>query len=175
MSTDESLHNLKFQKVVKKQPVKSEPVKTVLPGALPVEIELSAEASMPTKATVGSAGFDVKAAETKVIHAGVAKLVKTGIKLVIPSGYEAQVRSRSGMSLKHSVIVLNAPGTIDSDYRGEIKVPLINLGLEDFTIIRGERIAQMVIAKYERISWQAAEVLSDTQRGEGGFGHTGKG
>jgi len=173
MSTDESLHNLKFQKVVKKQPVKPEPVKAVLPGALPVEIELSAEASMPTKATVGSAGFDIKAAETKVIHAGVAKLVKTGIKLVIPSGYEAQVRSRSGMSLKHSVIVLNAPGTIDSDYRGEVGIILMNVGKQDYHVEAGEKIAQLVFSKLEDIEFKESVITSDTDRGEGGFGSTG--
>lgn len=132
---------------------------------------------MPSYATEGSAGMDLYAnnEEAIILGPGERSLISTGIHIELPEGFEAQVRPRSGLAVRNGVTVLNAPGTVDSDYRGEIKIPLINLGLEDFTILRGERIAQMVIAKYERISWQAAEVLSDTQRGEGGFGHTGKG
>jgi len=131
---------------------------------------------MPAYATDGSAGLDLYAnnEEAIILGPGERSLVPTGIYIELPEGYEAQVRPRSGLAVRNGVTVLNAPGTIDSDYRGEIKVPLINLGREDFTILRGERIAQMVVAKYERISWQAAEVLSDTTRGDGGFGHTGK-
>jgi dUTP pyrophosphatase len=131
---------------------------------------------MPFYATEGSAGMDLYAnnVEAIILGPGERSLIPTGIRIELPEGFEAQVRPRSGLAVRNGVTVLNAPGTVDSDYRGEIKVPLINLGMEDFTILRGERIAQMVIAKYERISWQAAEVLSDTSRGEGGFGHTGK-
>lgn len=131
---------------------------------------------MPFYATEGSAGMDLYAnnEETIILGPGERSLIPTGIHIELPEGFEAQVRPRSGLAVRNGVTVLNAPGTVDSDYRGEIKVPLINLGQEDFTILRGERIAQMVIAKYERISWQAAEMLSDTSRGEGGFGHTGK-
>lgn len=132
---------------------------------------------MPAYATEGAAGMDLYAnnEEAIILGPGERSLIPTGIHIELPEGFEAQVRPRSGLAVRNGVTVLNAPGTVDSDYRGEIKVPLINLGMEDFTILRGERIAQMVIAKYERISWQPAEALSDTQRGEGGFGHTGKG
>ena len=131
---------------------------------------------MPSYATEGSAGMDLYANNEEVIILGPGErsLLPTGIYIELPDGFEAQVRPRSGLAVRNGVTVLNAPGTVDSDYRGEIKVPLINLGQEDFTILRGERIAQMVIARYEKISWQAAEMLSDTHRGEGGFGHTGK-
>lgn len=112
--------------------------------------------------------------EAIILGPGERSLIPTGIHIELPDGFEAQVRPRSGLAVRNGITVLNAPGTVDSDYRGEIKVPLVNLGQEDFTIVRGERIAQMVIARYEKISWQAAEILSDTHRGEGGFGHTGK-
>lgn len=174
MSTEEKQPTPpKFQKVIKKSVATPEPIKTVLPGALPVQIELGVDASMPTKATTGSAGFDVKASERKLIHAGTAKLVKTGIKLAIPAGYEAQVRSRSGMSLNHNVIVLNAPGTIDSDYRGEVGVILMNVGKQDYEVEVGEKIAQLVFAKVADIEFKEAVIASDTVRGEGGFGSTG--
>jgi dUTP pyrophosphatase len=102
-----------------------------------------------------------------------AKLVKTGIKVSIPDGYEAQVRSRSGMSLKNNVIVLNAPGTIDSDYRGEVGVILMNVGKNDYQVEAGEKIAQLVFAKVETVDFKLATVENDTDRGEGGFGSTG--
>jgi dUTP pyrophosphatase len=131
---------------------------------------------MPSYATEGSAGMDLYAnnEEAIILGPGERSLIPTGIHIELPDGFEAQVRPRSGLAVRNGITVLNAPGTVDSDYRGEIKVPLVNLGQEDFTIVRGERIAQMVIARYEKISWQAAEILSDTHRGEGGFGHTGK-
>jgi dUTP pyrophosphatase len=171
MTEPQSPQPLKFQKVAKKQP--AETTKAVLSGALPVQIELSQNAHMPTKATAGSAGFDIKAAESKLIYAGMAKLISTGIKLAIPAGYEAQVRSRSGMSLNSSVIVLNAPGTIDSDYRGEVGVILMNVGKQDYQVEAGEKIAQLVFAKVADIEFKEAVVKSDTERGEGGFGSTG--
>jgi dUTP pyrophosphatase len=102
------------------------------------------------------------------------KLIPTGLSIELPIGYEAQVRPRSGLAIKKGVTVLNSPGTIDADYRGEIMVIMINLSNEDFVIQHGERIAQMVVAAHEVVTWEVAEVLQNTSRGEGGFGHTGK-
>lgn len=101
------------------------------------------------------------------------KLIPTGLSIELPAGYEAQVRPRSGLAYKHGITVLNSPGTIDADYRGEIGVVLVNLSDQPFTIEDGERIAQLIVARYERVSWQAAEELSESERGIGGFGHTG--
>jgi dUTP pyrophosphatase len=131
---------------------------------------------MPSYATEGAAGMDLYAnnEETIILGPGERSLIPTGLHLELPVGFEAQVRPRSGLAVRHGVTVLNAPGTIDSDYRGEVKVPIVNLGREDFTILRGERIAQMIVARYERVQWQEAEILSETARGSGGFGHTGK-
>ena len=100
-------------------------------------------------------------------------LVPTGLYIALPEGYEAQVRPRSGLALKHGVTVLNTPGTVDADYRGELRVILVNLSNEPFVINDGERIAQMVVTKHEQVQWQPVEVLDDTERGAGGFGHTG--
>lgn len=97
----------------------------------------------------------------------------TGIRIELPEGYEAQVRPRSGLALKHGITVLNTPGTIDSDYRGELKVLLVNLSNDDFVVNAGERVAQMVIAQHETATWEEVEVLDETERGEGGYGHTG--
>jgi len=131
--------------------------------------------TLPAYATEQSAGLDLQAAiaEPIVLQPGQRKLVPTGLAIALPAGYEAQVRPRSGLALKHGITVLNAPGTIDADYRGEIGVVLINHGDQPFTINRGERIAQMVVAAYSQVRWQAVEELSDTQRGAGGFGSTG--
>jgi len=101
-------------------------------------------------------------------------LIPTGIYIQLPNGYEAQIRPRSGLAVKHGISIVNAPGTIDADYRGEIKVILVNLSNEDFTIQDGERICQMVIAQHARVEWVEVEELDETERGEGGFGHTGK-
>ena len=101
-------------------------------------------------------------------------LIPTGLYFAIPAGYEVQIRPRSGLAMKHGITVLNTPGTIDSDYRGEIRVALINLSREPFTIEPGERICQMVLARYEQVEWVETEQLDDTDRGEGGFGHTGR-
>ena len=131
---------------------------------------------LPQYETEGSAGMDLRAAtdgQTITIQPGARCLVKTGLKIELPVGYEAQVRPRSGLALKKGVTVLNSPGTIDSDYRGEIGVILINHGEEPFEINEGDRIAQMVIARYERVSWQLTSSVSETERGDGGFGHTG--
>lgn len=130
---------------------------------------------LPQYATKQSAGIDLSAAVTESIIArpGETALVPTGLRMEIPEGYEGQIRPRSGIALKHTATVLNSPSTIDSDYRGEIMVLLINLGKEDFVIRRGERIAQLVIAKCEAVSFVESEELSETSRGEGGFGSTG--
>jgi dUTP pyrophosphatase len=131
--------------------------------------------SLPTYATEQSAGMDLSAAleEAFVLEPGDRALIPTGLSIALPAGYEAQVRPRSGLALKHGVTVLNSPGTIDADYRGEIKVLLANLGQEDFTIERGMRIAQMVVARHANVSWSVEESLDDTDRGAGGFGSTG--
>ncbi|MCL4111233.1 UNVERIFIED_CONTAM: hypothetical protein GTU68_026484 [Idotea baltica] len=100
-------------------------------------------------------------------------LIPTGLAIELPEGFEAQIRPRSGLAYRHGITVLNSPGTIDADYRGEIKVLVINLGAEPFVIQKGERIAQMVVASHERVQWKVAEVLGETERGAGGFGHTG--
>lgn len=131
---------------------------------------------MPVYQTVQSAGMDLCAwlpDGDVVITPGEWKLIPTGLHLALPEGYEAQVRPRSGLALKKGVTVLNAPGTIDADYRGDVGVILINHGREDFTVQSGDRIAQMVIAKYERVKWCQVDELDETTRGEGGFGHTG--
>ncbi len=131
---------------------------------------------LPTYATPGSSGMDLYAAnETAVIiKPGGRALVPCGFTMEIPEGYEAQIRPRSGLAIKHGVTVLNTPGTIDSDYRGEVKVILINLGNEEFTVQHGERIAQMVISQVPRGDLIVVDSLTETERGSGGFGHTGK-
>ena len=130
----------------------------------------------PAYATEQSAGVDLKAnlAEPIVLGSLERALVPTGLYIALPKGYEAQVRPRSGLAAKHGITVLNTPGTIDADYRGEIKVILVNLSHEQFEIVPGERIAQMVIAKHEFVEWEQVETLDSTARGAGGFGSTGK-
>lgn len=130
---------------------------------------------LPSYATKRSAGLDLYAAndEDIIISPGEVKIISTGIAISLPNGFEAQIRPRSGLAAKHGVTVLNSPGTIDADYRGEIKVVMINHGTQDFIVEKATRIAQMVIAKYEAISWQEVESLETTQRGEQGFGSTG--
>lgn len=131
---------------------------------------------LPTHATAGSAGLDLRAAleEPVTLEPLDRALIPTGLYFAIPAGYEVQIRPRSGLAMKHGITVLNTPGTIDSDYRGEIRVALINLSREPFTIEPGERICQMVLARYEQVEWVEVEQLDDTDRGEGGFGHTGR-
>jgi dUTP pyrophosphatase len=129
---------------------------------------------LPAYETAGAAGMDLRAAEDLVLKPGARCLMPTGISIALPEGYEAQVRPRSGLAVKHGITVLNAPGTVDSDYRGEVKVPLINHGTDDFVIARGDRIAQMVIAPVTRIGWRVVEALDDTLRGAGGFGSSGR-
>lgn len=130
---------------------------------------------IPKYQTENSAGVDIRASldEDLVLKAGEFRLVSTGIYLEIPSSYEVQIRARSGLSIKHGIGLVNGIGTIDSDYRGEIKVPLINFSKEDFTIENGMRIAQMVLSKYEKIDFEEVDELSDSERQDGGFGSTG--
>ena len=134
---------------------------------------------LPAYGTAGAAGMDLRAAIPEdaplTLGPGERAMVPTGLKIAVPEGYEAQVRPRSGLAVKHGISCVNTPGTIDSDYRGEVHVVLINLGQEPFTLRRGERIAQMVIAAYQRIGWDEVETLDDTGRGAGGFGSTGRG
>ncbi len=130
---------------------------------------------LPAYATEGAAGLDIRANTTEpiVITPLERQLIPTGLFVAIPLGYEIQIRPRSGMAFKHGITVLNTPGTIDADYRGEIKVLLVNLSNTSFTIEPGERIAQMVLAKHEILSWKTTDVLPSTERGTGGFGSTG--
>ena len=130
---------------------------------------------LPQYATKQSAGMDLRANidEPIVLHPMERRLIPTGLFIALPEGYEAQVRPRSGLALKHGLTVLNAPGTIDADYRGEVGVVLINLSQEDFVINAGERLAQMVIARHEQAQFHLVEELDETERGAGGYGHTG--
>jgi dUTP pyrophosphatase len=129
---------------------------------------------LPSYETVGSAGCDVRSDHDATINPGDKLLIKTGLFVEIPVGYEIQVRPRSGLAFKHGLTVLNSPGTIDADYRGEIGVILINHGSEQIFLKRGERIGQLVLNKVEQIEWESVLALSDTTRGSGGFGSTGK-
>ena len=131
---------------------------------------------LPAYATALSAGMDLRAnLDTPITLRPLERcLVPTGLFIALPQGYEAQVRPRSGLALKKGITVLNTPGTIDADYRGEIGVILVNLSNEDFVINDGDRIAQMVVARHETVEWEAVETLDETERGAGGFGHTGK-
>ena len=133
--------------------------------------------ALPAYATVLSAGMDLRAnlSEPMTVAPMQRVLVPTGLFISLPEGTEAQVRPRSGLAIKHGITVLNSPGTIDADYRGEVCVILINLSNEPFTINDGERIAQMVIARHERAEWLQVDVLDETERGAGGFGHSGRG
>ena len=131
---------------------------------------------LPSYATALAAGMDLRANLEEPIELFPLErsLIPTGVYIQLPEGFEAQIRPRSGLAVKHGVSIVNAPGTIDADYRGEIRVLLVNLSNEIFTVNDGERICQMVIAKHERIEWNEVDVLDETERGEGGFGHTGK-
>jgi len=130
---------------------------------------------MPEYATDGSAGLDLRAAvsEPIILNPKDRTLVSTGIIIGLTKGFEAQVRPRSGLAVKHGIMLVNSPGTIDSDYRGEIKVILFNSGNEPFEIRRGDRIAQLIVSKYERVALKKVDEIEDTSRGDGGFGHTG--
>ncbi len=141
-----------------------------------VQVINRSEHALPNYETKLSAGMDLRAnIETDIELKSLERvLVPTGLFIALPKGTEAQIRPRSGLAYKHGLTVLNAPGTIDADYRGEIKVLLVNLSDQTFVVKNGERVAQMVIAKHEQISWDKVEVLDETVRGAGGFGHTGK-
>lgn len=143
---------------------------------IPVRICNRSRNELPSYATTASAGMDIRAflEEPVVLEAGNQILIPTGLSIELPAGYEAQVRPRSGLAAKNGITVLNSPGTIDADYRGEIKVILVNHSPTPFTIRNGERIAQLVITKHENIEWIPAQSLTETERGQGGFGHTGK-
>ena len=137
-----------------------------------------ADLDLPAYQSAGAAGVDLAAAVEDgapvTIAPGAREMVPTGLSIELPEGYEAQVRPRSGLAAKHGVTVLNSPGTIDADYRGEVKVILINLGDEPFTVTRGERIAQMVVQPVVRVTWEEADALASSARGEGGFGSSGR-
>lgn len=144
--------------------------------ALPVRILPHGEGlALPAYQTADSAGLDLVAAveAEMVLNPGERALLPTGLAIALPSGYEAQIRPRSGLAFKHGMTVLNSPGTVDADYRGEVKVLMINLGQEPFAVKRGERIAQMVVAPVTQIAWQPVADLDETARGAGGFGSTG--
>lgn len=140
-----------------------------------VQIINKSKHTTPTYETEGAAGMDVRANidEAIILKPLERAIVKTGLFIALPQGFEAQVRPRSGLAAKKGITVLNSPGTIDADYRGEIGVILVNLSSDEFIINDGERIAQLVIAKHERVSWKEVTVLSETERGSGGFGSTG--
>ena len=140
-----------------------------------VKIVSQSKHELPAYETIASAGMDLRAnLEEEIVMKPMDRvLVPTGLFMELPVGYEAQVRPRSGLAIKKGIGVLNSPGTIDADYRGEIKVILINLSTEDFAVQDGERVAQMIIAKHEQAEWIEVEVLEETERGAGGFGHTG--
>ena len=141
-----------------------------------ISIRNQSSNELPEYATSGAAGMDIRAhlTEAVTLQPLERRLIPTGLFLEIPLGYEVQIRPRSGLAYKHGITVLNSPGTIDSDYRGEVGVLLINLSSEPFVIENGERVAQMVVAAHEQASWKAVSELSDTDRGAGGFGSTGK-
>ncbi len=131
---------------------------------------------LPAYQTSQSAGMDIRANLTEPVELKPLerKLIPTGLYIALPEGYEAQIRPRSGLAIKHGISLVNTPGTIDADYRGEIGVILVNLSNEPFIVQDGERICQMVIARYQQVSWEQVETLEETERGAGGFGHTGK-
>ena len=152
--------------------------KQIIPVAILVNrLPHGRDLELPSQATSASSGVDLLAAieEPVSIAPGGHALIATGIAIAVPEGFEAQVRPRSGLANKHGVTVLNSPGTIDADYRGEVKVILINLGHEPFTVERGMRIAQMVIGQVNPIAWREVDILPDSARGDGGFGSTGLG
>ena len=141
-----------------------------------VRIVNKSKHNLPSYSTVFSAGMDLRADldKPRILKPGERALVPTGLFVELPRGYEAQIRPRSGLAIKKGVTVLNTPGTIDSDYRGEIGIIMINLSDENFIIKNGERICQMIIARHETIEWEETDLLNDTARGDGGFGHTGQ-
>jgi len=148
---------------------------TFAPVMLKVQVVNKSPHGLPEYQTTGSAGMDIRAwlPEPVTLKPLERRLIPTGLYIALPVGYEAQIRPRSGMAIKRGISLVNTPGTIDSDYRGEIMVPVINLSAEEQTLTDGERIAQMIIAEYKTISWEQSESLDETARGIGGFGHSG--
>lgn len=142
---------------------------------LPVNVINQSRHALPSYQTIHSAGMDLRAnLETPVTLKPLQRaLIPTGLFIELPEGHEAQIRPRSGLAYKHGISIVNSPGTIDADYRGEIKVLLVNLSDQDFVVEDGERVAQMVVARYERVAWTEAQALTDTERGAGGYGSTG--
>ena len=136
-------------------------------------LPLSADLPLPSPATAGSAGYDLASAEDGDVAPFERKLFRTGFSIAVPEGYECQLRPRSGLALRHGITLPNTPATIDSDYRGELMVALVNLGSETFRVTRGMRIAQMIVARVERVAFRSVEVLPSTARGTGGFGSSG--
>ena len=153
----------------------SRKTETIKNTKMKIKIINSSKHELPTYATVGAAGMDLRAnIEHPIILSPMERvLIPTGLKIALPIGYEAQIRPRSGMALKHGITCANTPGTVDCDYRGDVGVILINLSKEPFIINDGDRIAQMVIKKYERIEWESVDELPTSDRGEGAYGHTG--
>ena len=131
--------------------------------------------ALPNYETIASAGMDLRAnvTETIILKPLERLLIPTGLFMELPIGYEAQIRPRSGLAFKHGITILNSPGTIDADYRGEVKILLVNLSSVEFEIKNGDRVAQMIVAKHEKVNWEEVDILSETVRGEGGYGHTG--
>lgn len=152
---------------------------TQVPSVARVQIKRldhARDLDLPLRASAQAAGFDLRAAidATFTLDPGARSLVPTGIAVALPVGYEGQVRPRSGLAVRHGIALVNAPGTIDADYRGEIKVIVINLGEQPVTFVRGDRIAQLVVQRLPQIAWEAVDELPTTERGAGGFGHTGE-
>jgi dUTP pyrophosphatase len=143
--------------------------------SIPVKIINRSGMPLPEYATDAAAGMDVRAclSEPVTLEPLQRALIPTGLRMALPKGYECQVRPRSGLALKHGITVLNSPGTIDADYRGEVGIILVNLSQQPFVINPGERIAQLVVAQHSRVEWLPVETLDETERGDGGFGHTG--
>lgn len=137
-------------------------------------VQLHKDLPLPSYQTPGSAAMDIHAAEDKILRCGEVALVSTGLKVALPQGYELQIRPRSGLALKHGVTFLNSPGTLDEDYRGELKLIMVNHGKQDFHIRRGDRVGQILLKRYEKIEWDLVDELDPTVRNESAFGSTGK-
>ena len=140
-----------------------------------IKIINKSEHPLPAYETQASAGMDLRAdlMEPVIIAPMERKLIPTGLFIELPVGFEAQIRPRSGLALKHGISILNSPGTIDADYRGELKILLINFSDKEFEVVNGDRVAQMIISRHEQVSWEEVNILTETVRGEGGYGHTG--
>ncbi len=153
-----------------------EEVKVFNEGYLKIKIVNKSNNVLPEYQTLYSAGMDLRAflSEAMILKSLERAIIPTGLFIELPEGYEAQIRPRSGLAIKNGITVLNTPGTIDADYRGEIKVVIINLSKDDFVINNGDRICQMIIAKHEKVKWIKCDEIEETKRGSGGFGHTGK-